>query len=258
MKTVIIIILLFFLPFSGFSQQSGYKWQIGEELTYGVTWTFIRLGTIKIKIYDSVRDNGSTIYKTKLIIESNPYLFFIDMHGVYETNIDNRLRPVSYKVEEVLDEKQYEGQYKFNYQDSLVSINFREVGDSTIVFEEQKPLRQIVYDGISMIFYARANIHRKGQDTLVSFIKDQKGKVLLNFSGKKEKIEIDAISGEQDVYYLDGHIYIKGIAGVTGPYKGWFAADNRRPPLRAELDIFLGSVVVELENWKNWNPQNSP
>ena len=71
MKTVIIIILLFFLPFCGFSQQSGYKWQIGEELTYGVTWTFIRLGIIKIKIYDSVQDDGSTIYKTKLIIDRN-------------------------------------------------------------------------------------------------------------------------------------------------------------------------------------------
>lgn len=48
---------------------------------------------------------------------------------------------------------------------------------------------------------------------------------------------------------------IKGIAGITGPFKGWFAADKQRVPLKAELKVFVGSVKVELEDWKGWEPK---
>ena len=47
---------------------------------------------------------------------------------------------------------------------------------------------------------------------------------------------------------------MKGIAGVTGPFKGWFARDRQRPPLRALLKVFIGNVEVELEKWEGWNP----
>jgi hypothetical protein len=55
-------------------------------------------------------------------------------------------------------------------------------------------------------------------------------------------------------YFIKGEILMKGIAGVTGPYMGWFAQDNQRPPLKAAMKVFLGNVTVELESWENWAP----
>ena len=57
--------------------------------------------------------------------------------------------------------------------------------------------------------------------------------------------------------YLDGTLPMKGIAGVTGPFKGWFAVDKQRLPLKANLEVWIGSVTVELEKWENWNPSLS-
>ena len=48
---------------------------------------------------------------------------------------------------------------------------------------------------------------------------------------------------------------MKGIAGVTGPFKGWFAQDAQRPPLRADLKVFIGNVIVKLEKWERWHPE---
>jgi hypothetical protein len=69
-------------------------------------------------------------------------------------------------------------------------------------------------------------------------------------------VRITALDSPIDCYYIDGEIKTKGIAGVTGPYKGWFAADGQRPPIKAELKVFIGSVKVELEEWKKWEPRH--
>ena len=68
-------------------------------------------------------------------------------------------------------------------------------------------------------------------------------------------VKIKASDALVQTYYVDGKIPTSGIAGVTGPYKGWFAADHQRPPVKAELKIFVGKVKIELEDWKGWNPK---
>ena len=52
---------------------------------------------------------------------------------------------------------------------------------------------------------------------------------------------------------VEGTFHIKGIAGVTGDYKGWFTLDERRVPLKALMKVFIGNVVVELEAWEKWD-----
>ena len=70
---------------TAFQIESVYQWQIGEDLTYGVSWGFIRLGTIQLSVVDTVQMMGQTTYHTKLMIDSNPWLFFINMNSEYDS-----------------------------------------------------------------------------------------------------------------------------------------------------------------------------
>lgn len=114
-----------------------------------------------------------------------------------------------------------------------------------------------MYDGISLVFYSRSQIHNKKSEQVLAFWEDRLGKITLNFKGEAEAVKIGALPDPVPAYYLDGIFHLKGIAGVTGPFKGWFARDDQRPPLRAHLEVFIGHVVVELESWKRWEGQGT-
>ena len=86
--------------------------------------------------------------------------------------------------------------------------------------------------------------------------KRKKGSVFINFVGKQKSIELKAISSPVDAVELNGSINIKGIFGLSGPFVGWFSNDSFGIPLKAKLEVIIGSVNVELKSWKriDWSP----
>lgn len=248
-----LILIPIFIPTTLISKGTSFQWQIGEELTYKVEWSFIRLGTVKLQVYDTLTINDKFVYHLKFYIDSNPLLFFVNMHSVYECFIDDLIRPHLFNAEEYIDNISYKTEYRFNYEDRLISINMTDVNNTANVIVEDIPLDKRIFDGISLIFYARANVPYVKSEILNVLFERQKGNITINFKGNKDKVEVDAFDMPLETYYLDGELHIKGIAGVTGPFKGWFAVDRKRPPLKAELKVFIGHIKVELEEWKNWN-----
>jgi len=47
-----------------------------------------------------------------------------------------------------------------------------------------------------------------------------------------------------------------GVFGLTGGFDGVFSNDGAGIPITARLKVILGSIKVELKNWKrdNWIP----
>jgi hypothetical protein len=252
---ITLLITLILNPTILFSKNNDFEWKIGEELTYKVKWAFIRLGTVKVQVCDTLFINNTFVYHVKLFIDSNPLLFFIDMHNVYESYISKDFRLQRFVSEEKIDGITYLAEYKFNYADSLIHTTMTDMENSDITIKRIDPLNEVLLDGTSMIFYARANSIHSRIDTLTSFFAAKRGKITINFSHKKNKVNIDAMQTPLKSYYVDGIVRMKGIAGLTGPYKGWFAADSQRPPLKAELKVFIGSVKVQLEKWVGWEPR---
>ena len=56
--------------------------------------------------------------------------------------------------------------------------------------------------------------------------------------------------------YLEGFAYFTAVFGLTGDFSGWFSNDTAKIPLRAKLQVKIGSVSLELKCWKrkNWKP----
>jgi hypothetical protein len=59
-----------------------------------------------------------------------------------------------------------------------------------------------------------------------------------------------------DVVKFEGVAEFKGIFGLTGEFTGWFSNDDARVPIKANMEVIIGSVTIELMQWKRagWLP----
>jgi hypothetical protein len=240
-------LLLFLCSFLYAEEQSEFQWQASEEYTYQVEWSFIRLGTVTLKTIGIFQEAGKTYFKVRFTADSNPILFFISIHDVYDTILDESLRPHVCTTKEKSGNDIFESECRFDYEAGARELIRKNSATQKVQKHFILPFTGQLYDGLALIFYARKYIHKSKSDTLVSFFEETTGKVILNFTGKKDQIALANKPEVQDCFYLDGQIEMEGIAGVTGPFKGWFTCDEKRIPLRAELKVFLGNVTVEIE-----------
>ena len=73
----------------------------------------------------------------------------------------------------------------------------------------------------------------------------------LNFSGESETIKVEALSKPMTAMKFEGKAEWVGHswAGVSGPFYGWISADHAAVPLKVKIQIFLGSITLELEDY---------
>ncbi|MCI0513474.1 DUF3108 domain-containing protein [candidate division KSB1 bacterium] len=260
-KIVPIWMLIFFLlssvrPWLQAGEKQAFLWTLGEKLSYKVKWSFVRLGTVRLYVLDSLEMDQCQVFHTRLYIDSNPLLFFVNMHSVYESYIDKKYYPHLFIADEKIEGVTYKTRYRFDYVERIIDVNMTDMKDTNHVIIKRLPLDEKVQDGMSLIFYARGNVRQTKQEELTAFIEAKKGKLQIRFKGDGKQIKIDAVEHPLDTYEVDGQAHFTAIAGFNGKYRGWFAADPQFPPLKAELKVFLGNVHVELESWEKWKPRN--
>lgn len=252
-KFIFWTLFLFLFSSVSYTQSDRFAWNEGEELIYKVKWGFLRLGTLKIQVLDPLQIDDQKIFHIRLYLDSNPMLFFVNMHSIYDTFIDEDLRPYMHLAQEKIDNIDYRSTHYLNYRDSTLYSQIINLQDSTQNWSDTIRFDQPLYDGISMTYYARATTENVRRDTLLSYFGDKHGNVLINFRGK-QRSPFNRWAKEQDhLYFVDGNIMMVGIAGLTGPFMGWFSANPQRIPLRAQLKVFLGNVHVELEQTSQVN-----
>lgn len=113
----LLIVFMFTANFKAFGQDlPPFRWQVGEQLTWKVRWSFIRLGTLQMTIEDTVRIDNQKLYRIKLLMDSNPVLIFVNIHNRYECLVDSLFRPVVYMVNENNGGNRNLLLYQFDYQ----------------------------------------------------------------------------------------------------------------------------------------------
>ena len=80
----LIFLIILFLFIAAISQPSDV-FHSGEVLTYKVTWSFVRLGTIIITANIDTNHTDSQHFKLTMLVKSNPYLPFINIDEINET-----------------------------------------------------------------------------------------------------------------------------------------------------------------------------
>lgn len=228
----------------------------GEELTYDVSYMGISLGTIKVTTLKNENFNGKTVHHTKVYIDSRKGIPFVDLHSIYESWIDPS---VQFSHNFAASTKESDGswsydKYLFDYPGQTVTMEkykANKLSNKRILKTPKK-----WNDGSSLFFLARQMLKSKKTIKVPTIIMDDTVSTSINFVGKEETVEIDAVNYPIKTVYLSGTANWTGIYGLSGKFEGWFSDDEARIPIRAKMKLYVGNANIELVKWSrgSWQP----
>lgn len=228
----------------------------GEELTYTVSYLSFNLGTIRTVTEPFTTIDGRKVAKVKLWIDSNPNIPFVSLHSIYESWLDTSAT-YSYRFQSRTigdnGKDDYE-RYTFDYSNLKATIEKwqtkGQVNRRDFSFEKR------LNDGSSILYAARSMLYSKKSYRIPTVIMDEAVSTIVNFQGKVQETEIDAVKYPVRTVYINGTADWTGVYGLTGRFEGWFSDDEARIPIRAKMNLYVGSVTIELKSWKrgSWKP----
>ncbi|HPN37828.1 MAG TPA: DUF3108 domain-containing protein [Melioribacteraceae bacterium] len=248
--------LILLLLYSIVNAQNNYEWEVGEELTYSVKYTFIKLGELKFKVLEKKNVNNEVVYRTMVYINSNESIPFVDLHEIYESYYNNKNYSNLFKATHRTKEYFRFTEHKFDDKNKKIFVKRGTLKPYFIETDSTCDLNHNFNDGLSLFYYARVKSGYKHSEIVNCFINEQKEKTSINFFDKEEKIKIEAVNYEILTTKLTGKADFTGVFGLTGDFEGWFTKDKFKVPVYAKLSVILGSITVELISWrkKDWNP----
>ena len=231
--------------------------QIEEKFVYNVSWTIFDVGTITMTT-ESIYSNPD-LKKITMKLKSNPDIPFISIdewNTVIMRVSDGRT--IYYQGKGEKDGEDVEVTLNYFDNENLAIHKVKNLKQNKIVLTDTINYPKPYFVGSSLIYYARL-ISDSGLVTNVPTLIDGKFyKTTLNYCGLTENIDTD-ISDEPVKalkYEVSADWEGKGTAGLSDGYTGWLSGDKDLVVLRAEMDIFLGSIDVELNEWykQGWVP----
>ncbi len=235
----------------------------GEELTYEVRWFGIPLGRIRLSMQPPSTGDGAVMFHASAQVDSYDGLPFVDIHARDRTTMDSLFFSLGFEAVEKKDGLWRSEISRYDFGRSLLFLERnRHTGPHTAPLEPPSfdTLRlpaPHVQDGLSILSFARAHL-RSGRDLRVPTVVYGKiGTTRLSYSRTPTTLSIDAIEhASVRVIPFEGKAEFTGIFGFSGDFKGWFSDDDAAVPVRAELKVLLGSVAIELTEWKRdgWTP----
>ncbi|MFA5512241.1 MAG: DUF3108 domain-containing protein [Candidatus Kapaibacterium sp.] len=228
----------------------------GEYIEYEVSFLGVKLGNISITSESLVDFKGKKVFKAKAEMKSNPGIPFVSLHAFFDSWMDTRLTNSyefvgSTKGDEGIWEKEI---FYMEYDKNLITYEKSVKG----VVQETKPIQfdKKVVDGCALFFFARQYTDIKRTIKVPTVIATGISYTHLNFHGTKSSTNIGSVKYPIKTLYFDGRAEWEGIYGLKGFFKGWFSDDEARVPIKAQMNVYVGNVDIELIKWKrgDWVP----
>jgi hypothetical protein len=199
--------------------------------------------------------NGSPAFRSKAFIDSYSGVPFVELHASFESWIDPGMFSRKF-IGKSKEGKHWEyARYHFAYDEQRVLI---ESGRRDTVVEKRDTLTLDGHsqDGLSLFFYARDQLRSRKPQNIPCLVTEKKVNTFIDFTDARSSLEIDAVEYPVDVLAFEGTAEFVGIFGLTGDFEGWFSNDEARVPIMAKMKVILGSITIELMEWKRagWTP----
>jgi Protein of unknown function (DUF3108) len=233
--------------------------QPNEVVVFEASYLFFKLGTVRFEFLGEQECRGVPAYRIRAFIDSYSGIPFVDLHSVYETCADPKTLMCL-----VTSNDQEEGDswvhtnYVFNY--ARRRLEWDQSVKGVVTKKVDLPLDTTYTDGLSFFYYVRTacarSDGRKIEMTIPIVSDTVRSSVTLTVNEKREACDVAAFDYPIESERMSGHINFKGTFGVTGDFVGWISADSAEVPLRAELRVLIGSIVVKLKDIhrRGWNP----
>ena len=227
----------------------------GEDLIYNVRYGFIDLGQVRIKVLNNVPVAGSRAFRCKALIDSYAKVPFVDLHAVFESTVDTAIFSREFLGKSKEGNVWSFARYNFDYGAHRVFIESGQQ-DTIIAKRDTLQVHERSQDGLSLFYYARDLLFSGKNVTIPVIVTEKKVNARIDFSYKRTTAEVDAIDYPVDVLEFEGSADFVGIFGLTGDFTGWFSNDAARVPILAKMKVIIGSVTIELMQWKKagWTP----
>jgi hypothetical protein len=236
--------------------------QINEELTYEASYLFFKLGSVKFRVLGKTVYDSVPAYRLRAEIDSYSGVPFVNLHAVYETIADARTLVCLFTANSQKDGKSWI-YTKYNFDFKRKVVNWQQSEDGKLLKEVDYPLDRDYTDGVSFFYYIRDACRKAdGKETSMSIpivIDTIRSTIEITVNEKKESCDVTAYDFPLESYRMSGHLNFKGFFGVTGDFVGWMSADPGEIPLKADVKVILGSVVVKLKSVSrdDWVPPRS-
>lgn len=237
---------------------SAQVFQPGEYLEYEVSYFGIKLGTVKVTTEEFATHEGKPAVKATAYIDSRQGIPFVSLHTIYRSTMD-KTRGYAYAFNASTQEDgnwKYD-KYIFDYGDKKITLEsgVKDKMEKSMEIQTDRKWN----DGLSLFFFARMFLNSKRYVSVPTIIEFDTVKTLINFTGEKKTVDIEALDYDVKTVYLKGDANWTGVYGLTGKFEGWFSDDEACVPISAKMKVYVGNVDIELVKWKrgNWAPPRS-
>ncbi len=250
----LILVLLLIISSRTFSQSEVLY--PGEELYYEVNYSFINIGWAKFTTESIAGKDNYFICRAKLKSNNSMPIVDVDYDFISEIELkDNRIITHRFTAYEYKDGKKSTLVCDFNYDSAF--INIKKTGSDNNTDIDKKIFTSTKFqDGLSIFYFARFNSNKERSEFVPVMMHTDTSLMKIDFSNKRTDVEIGETDHDIASYYLEGISYFKAVFGLTGDFSGWFSYDEARIPLKAKLQVEIGSITLELKSWKHgsWQP----
>ncbi len=220
----------------------------GEELKYGVYYSFIKAGTAYIKNRGLTTVNGRKAYLLQTTAFSAAVIdaFFkvrdvnyswLDAENFYSLGYLQSVREGSYKRDEWLI---------FDYPRRLFYGELQKKEAPRVISGE---LSMQVLDMLSSLYFVRAQKLEPGKDIIFDIINRERQYPLVVKVLGKETVKTDA--GKFNCIVVEPQFRGEGIFVSKGKsLKVWLTDDEYKMPVKMKTEVFIGSVSAELLEYK--------
>jgi len=230
--------------------------EIGEELTYVVSYTFIKFGEIKIIVKGKKVVDGQNYYNSIAYMDSYSGIPFVNLHMIYETTMNPKYYSTFFRGIVKKEEYTTFTEYYTDYSKSKVRIKKGKVKPYQLWTDSTTTEKQEFQDGLSILYFARMFSGSGKTVTLPCFVNEKNSFTYMTSYMQPTGVSIDAVDYDISCTRLDGTMNFVSVFGLTGYFEGWFSNDNASIPIVAKLKVIIGNVRVELKTWKRpgWIP----
>ncbi len=231
----------------------------GEELVYEVSWTFFKLGRIRVVTLPAT--SPGVAYRS--VAYSDSYdLPFVDFHAYSTAEMDSTLFSKGSSLFEKNGDRWFRQVYHFSPSTRLfitenAYVNaLHHLPQPKATYDTLRLSYDRFQDGTSIFYFARAHIHSGRAIAVPTMVRGKAGRTEFYLPAERTVETIDAVPYPIRVLQLEGKADFEGIFGLTGDFIGWFSDDAAAVPIKAKMKVILGSINIELIEWKRpgWSP----
>jgi hypothetical protein len=230
--------------------------QIGEKLTYSVSYLGVPLGQINVYVDETEEVRAAKVFKVRGVMNSNPNIPFVELAAKYESWID---LSVAYSHQFIGRVKLDDGSWDYHQIDfdySKKKMSTKKIINKETHWSYSYNTEKKYNDGMSLFFLARKYTKMKKAIRIPTIVDRDTTFTIINFQNKPVDMGIKATDYKIKTIYFNGKMEWTGIYGLTGEFEGWFSNDDASVPIKAKMKVYLGSIDIELTDWKrkNWLP----